>query len=164
MIVGQDFIVPVGGGIGRASNSDAQRAPHRKLQQFRESWAWPRVAGLKACGKRFIDRWILRLDGRWGEGYERPRDYPVPGSVVVAVFPVGAEAQPMITRCPVDIVGPLIGARVAIRRDVGGDADPHPTKQNTWIEIRFAPPATPEGEQPLPSAPYQFLLVSPRSI
>lgn len=61
---------------------------------------------------------------------------PVPGSVVIAVLPVAAEAHPVIPLCPVDIVSELIGARVAVLRDVDVGTDLQPAKEGNQRAVQ----------------------------
>src|SRR5262245_59334603 len=117
-VVGQDLVVPVGRRLARTADSDGQRGScrpsHRKLQQFRKRGAGACISGLQTGGERVVECAIKGLELCRAEGRERSRRVSVPGPMIVAVFPVAAETDAVASRRPVDVVGPLIGARMAI--------------------------------------------------
>src|SRR5215510_4253163 len=104
-VVGQDFVVPVGRRLARTADSHGQRGScrpsHRKLQQFRKRGSGACISGLQTGGERNVECGIPGLKIRRVEGRERSRSVPIPGPMVVAVFPVAAETEAMAPHRPV---------------------------------------------------------------
>src|SRR5215831_4412339 len=119
-MIAQNLILIVRRRLRRVPDADAYRTTHRQLENVRNCHAH---VGFQTVRERVVERGICSLNRRRAEDRELPLVILIPGPVAVAIFIAAAEAYAMGTLRPIEIVGELVGALVAVLRDVHAVAE-----------------------------------------